>query len=55
MRFVKCDVVEWKEFQNLVTAFEEQFDDVPDVCIAEASVFEILPKQEDIAEAVINL
>ncbi|KAH8668177.1 hypothetical protein BGZ60DRAFT_505571 [Tricladium varicosporioides] len=39
-RFVKCDVSKRADLENLVTASQKEFGDVPDVYIAGAGVFE---------------
>ena len=38
--FVECDVTNWKDLQNLITASEERFGDVPDVYVPGAGIFE---------------
>ena len=38
--FVKCDVTEWKDLQNLIGVSEEKFGDVPDVYVAGAGIFD---------------
>ena len=38
--FTKCDVTRWEDLQNLVQLSQEKFNDVPDVYIAGAGVFE---------------
>ena len=38
--FVKCDVTEWKDLQNLIRVSEERFGDVPDVYFAGAGIFD---------------
>ena len=40
VRFLKCDVTNWADLQNIVTFSELEFGDVPDVYIAGAGVFE---------------
>lgn len=39
-RFVKCDVSKRADLENLVTASQKEFGDVPDIYIAGAGVFE---------------
>lgn len=38
--FLKCDVTKRYDLENLITASEKEFGDVPDVYIAGAGVFE---------------
>ena len=38
--FVKCDVTKRCDLENLVVASEKEWDDVPDVWVAGAGVFE---------------
>ncbi|KUL90270.1 hypothetical protein ZTR_02015 [Talaromyces verruculosus] len=38
--FVECDVTVWKDLQNLVTVSLREFEDVPDVYVAAAGLFE---------------
>ena len=38
--FFRCDVTQWEDLQNLVKVSQEKFDDVPDVYVAGAGVFE---------------
>lgn len=38
--FVKCDVTEWKDLQNLIEVSEEKFGDIPDVYVAGAGIFD---------------
>lgn len=40
MVFVECDVTVWKDLQNLVTVSLREFEDVPDVYVAAAGLFE---------------
>lgn len=38
--FVECNVTVWKDLQNLVTVSLREFEDVPDVYVAAAGLFE---------------
>jgi NADP-dependent 3-hydroxy acid dehydrogenase YdfG len=42
--FVKCDVCNWKDLQNLITFSEEKFGTAPDVYVPNAGIYEpVLP------------
>ena len=40
VHFLKCDVANWADLQNIITFSELEFGDVPDVYIAGAGIFE---------------
>lgn len=46
--FQHCDVTKWDQLQKLVSTSEEKYDDVPDVWIAGAGVFEPVSPRVDI-------
>ncbi|OAG43661.1 hypothetical protein AYO21_02247 [Fonsecaea monophora] len=40
VKFVKCDVTDWRDLENLIVVSEREFGDVPDVYVPGAGVFE---------------